>query len=506
MITAWKALSMKTLSNGVNFFKKHWYFIIIVFILAVGIVSRFEAYLLNRQLYADEASLVCNFFEHMGFLWVFESLNHWQLAPPLFLIIIKILTICFGTSEYVFRLFPFVASICSVPAFYFLSKRILKSKHSVLLANFLFCTHFVLLQYSVEIKQYSTDILLSMLVLLWLPAIKTDNLDKWQIARYSIIFTLLCFLSQPVMFLLFGFILYNLLQNFRNFKICTIAVMPLVCMLVYKFSMPIELRNFMNHHWNCIEYGFLSFKSFKNILIGNYWFFQKNANYMVILYPFALAGLFVIGVKKSKINRILLLSIFGALLASALKLYPVANRTALYLFPYIFIFIASCFDFEFFNKKINKVFSATIVFTVVFAAIFFQLKVFSKNRLFYLENISQSRKMISTLQANYKVNEKIIMEPGFKSTLFYYYSNRLNFYPETKNIIIMDIYGDNLNFNQINSLSSNEFYWVLAQNKTEVNKNLQSWIDKQEIFYKIRFGFDDYIYKIRPAKQELPNI
>ena len=31
--------------------------------------------------------------------------------------------------------------------------------------------------------------------------------------------------------------------------------------------------------------------------------------------------------------------------------------------------------------------------------------------------------MISTLQANYKVNEKIIMEPGFKSTLFYYYSN-----------------------------------------------------------------------------------
>ena len=70
----------------------------------------------------------------------------------------------------------------------------------------------------------------------------------------------------------------------------------------------------------------------------------------------------------------------------------------------------------------------------------------------------------------------------------------------------MDIYEDNLNFNQINSLSSNEFYWVLAQNKTEVNKNLQSWIDKQEIFYKIRFGSDDYIYKIRPAKQELSNI
>ena len=120
--------------------------------------------------------------------------------------------------------------------------------------------------------------------------------------------------------------------------------------------------------------------------------------------------------------------------------------------------------------------------------------------------VSTELALISKDVPNYKVNEKIIMEPGFKSTLFYYYSNRLNFYPQTKNIIIMDIYEDNLNFNQINSLSSNEFYWVLAQNKTEVNKNLQSWIDKQEIFYKIRFGSDDYIYKIRPAKQELSNI
>ena len=123
----------------------------------------------------------------------------------------------FGENEFSFRLIPFIAGIFSIFVFYYLSKIVLKTKPAIILANFLFSINFLLIRYTSEFKQYGTDILIFMLVLIWLSkAPKLQNPDFKTILKYSLLFLILFLTSQPVIFLLFGFILYNALSCIKQ--------------------------------------------------------------------------------------------------------------------------------------------------------------------------------------------------------------------------------------------------------------------------------------------------
>ena len=93
------------------FLIKYWYFILICFILLLSAAFRIEVYFLDRQFWPDEAALAANVVDNNGFLWAFLPLNYFQIAPPLFLILTKIITSFFGASEMAFRFLPFLASL-----------------------------------------------------------------------------------------------------------------------------------------------------------------------------------------------------------------------------------------------------------------------------------------------------------------------------------------------------------------------------------------------------------
>jgi len=131
-------------------------------IICFGIILRFIQYLYNRSLWFDEAMLTFNIINR-SFSELFQPLNYGQAAPFGFLIIEKLLIRTFGNSEYVLRLFPFLCGIISVFLFcrvavYYIEKR------AVPIALGLFAISGPLIYYSSEVKQYSSDVTIALLL------------------------------------------------------------------------------------------------------------------------------------------------------------------------------------------------------------------------------------------------------------------------------------------------------------------------------------------------------
>ena len=81
----------------------------------------------------DDASLAMNVI-HRGFFGFFETLEHVQKAPPLFMMSTWIIYKLFGIHEFSFRFIPFIASIVSLFLFWKVAEKYLCNK--ILISDF----------------------------------------------------------------------------------------------------------------------------------------------------------------------------------------------------------------------------------------------------------------------------------------------------------------------------------------------------------------------------------
>lgn len=126
-------------------------------LISLGIIIRLYHFLLNRSLWLDEAMLSNNIINR-NFMQLLEPMDQRQVAPIGFLYVQKFLTIMFGTSEYVLRIFPLIAGILSVILLYCLLRKIGNEKLAFIgLSLFIFGKF--LIYYSAEAKQYNIDVL-----------------------------------------------------------------------------------------------------------------------------------------------------------------------------------------------------------------------------------------------------------------------------------------------------------------------------------------------------------
>lgn len=486
-----------------GFFKKYWYFIIIGLILALSLLFRFETYILDRQLWFDEIALAVNFFEHSGFFWVFHHLNHCQVAPPLFLGCVKFLITVFGKSDMVFRFLPFLASVLSVPVFYILSKMLLKSKTAIIFANFLFAINFSLIFYGSEFKQYSSDVLIFMLTLLWLSKQNLQNIGFVRVLKYTLIFSILFLFSQPTIFLLFGFFIFNFLKNPKNLKNYLIPILPIAIAIFYKISMPHSLSTVMAEYW---RFAFISPDTFIGILKENLNFFFLHIKCLKFLSPLILIGfiIFVLN-KKTPIARILLLSFLGCILANILHFYPCVQRLILFTFPFVTIFIAACFDFEFKSNKINKILLPSVIFFVFLFLMLFQMGIICKERTNKALGLITVRDISLILKENFNNNEDILIIPSSNKIYYDYYSNVLDIDINKNNIVaINDIKNLDTVLNKIDNKKSCWIFltsdYTLEPSEAFVSKYLKS-NSNIIVLYKISFTalkhYPSSLYKIR---------
>jgi hypothetical protein len=133
--------------------------------LAAGTVFRLGRYADNRSLWLDESFLAINL---TGRSWseLFGSLDYLQTAPAGFLVAVKSSVWLLGDGEFALRLVPLVSSILALFLFHAVVRRVLPPV-AALFALVLFASSPVLLYQSSELKQYSSDVAVSLLIV-WL--------------------------------------------------------------------------------------------------------------------------------------------------------------------------------------------------------------------------------------------------------------------------------------------------------------------------------------------------
>lgn len=191
-------------------------------IIALGIVLRLVLLVQNRNLIIDEANIVRNLNER-SFAELLKPLFYDQFAPPLFLFISKCSMLCFGAYEWAFRLFPFLCSIANLFLFYALLKKANVGK-AIFYPLFLFATGMIYVRYATEFKQYSSDITVSLSLILL--ALKFDIVTHSKV-KFFVIWLLAgsvaIWLSMPSVFVLAAVGLYYFAQaqQHKNLKLLT---------------------------------------------------------------------------------------------------------------------------------------------------------------------------------------------------------------------------------------------------------------------------------------------
>jgi hypothetical protein len=229
-------------SSVSSIYDKYFAIVASVIIISLGILLRIIVFAGNRNLILDEVNLAFNINER-NFTELLQPLSYNQFAPPLFLLISKGATIFLGTSEQVYRLFPFLCGIISVPLFYILLRK-LGIALSFFYPLFFIATGLIYVRYGTEFKQYSSDILVTIGILLL--ALRVDPL-KTQPAIFIAIWTVAgiigILLSMPSVFILSGVAVYFLVKSWHERKKAAMAIVFLVCIvwtiqfLIYYFAL-----------------------------------------------------------------------------------------------------------------------------------------------------------------------------------------------------------------------------------------------------------------------------
>jgi len=323
--------------------------ILVVSLLGFGIASRTALYFWNRSLWLDEAMLALN-VTHRTYAELLQPLDYNQRAPFGFLLLERLAVDVFGNSEWSLRFFPFFCGLVSLALFSRLALRVLPSAVA-LFALSLFVVSPTLIYYSAEAKQYSSDVIVA-LVLYTIAISELPQRLSWTRALVLAVVGLAAlFLSHPAFFVLAGLgSLWAISAiHVRDWKgLALLASCGLVWFMLFGMLSYRELSRspILIEYWEQ-RHGFIpvppsSFTEARQLFET---FLAVFENPLGFAFPGFAAFLFLAGTidmftRDRKLFFIILSPIPFVLLASALHMYPFSERLLLFMVPCLLIGIA----------------------------------------------------------------------------------------------------------------------------------------------------------------------
>jgi len=134
-------------------------------VVFAGLAARLWQYLGNASFWIDELALVDDVLHIPLRALLVRPLPLDQIAPPAFLAALKASSVWLGAGEPALRLFPFACALASVVLFAALARRVLPPWTAVFAAA-IFALLPLLISWSASVKQYSTDVAVSIAVIL----------------------------------------------------------------------------------------------------------------------------------------------------------------------------------------------------------------------------------------------------------------------------------------------------------------------------------------------------
>ena len=316
--------------------------------IAYGIIIRIAQYISNRSLWGDEAYIALNIVNR-SYLELLQPLDYDQAAPPGFLWVEKLAVQLFGNNEYSLRLFPLIAGIVSLFVLYQLGKWT-GSAIALPVALILFASLKYPLYYATEVKQYSSDLMIGLLLCLLLIPLQNKILKNSKVLLLGFLGIAAMWFSHTAIFVLGGIELASLItSSVQKRKSIIFNRLPAYLIWLIGFA---------------LYYYLIIAKSFKNEALQTAWspeypksifdllwlldsfgrFFHKPLGFGSIADGIAIFA-FVVGCivlyRNKRIKLLVLISpVLATLTAAYLHKYPFRTRLILFLTPYFILIIA----------------------------------------------------------------------------------------------------------------------------------------------------------------------
>jgi hypothetical protein len=313
--------------------------------VSIGLLFSIIQLLNNRSLWLDEAMLAISIIDRNS-LGLLQPLDYFQVAPVLFLQLVKITGLIFNYSEIGLRIVPFIFFNISVYLIYKITKLKFNNSFYSLVAVSLFVFNPFMLYYSAEIKQYMADVF-SILLMYYIYI----N-EKRMFIKLSITGSILLFLSsiQPLILSSLGLILLIESVIYKKYtinKIIPVFLAWFVSFVIYYFAIVHNNphKDEMLFFWTTVGGGFPE----KNILSLGYYLFFFNKLFLhfsiygilgVALVFLSLWGIISLCLKKQfEFLILIILPITLHILLSSFNIYPFNGRLILYLVPLLILSI-----------------------------------------------------------------------------------------------------------------------------------------------------------------------
>lgn len=321
-------------------------------IIGIGIVLRVTQFLYNRSLTEGEAPLALNIIQR-SYAELLKALDYVQAAPVGFLMMQRFLVELFGNSEYALRILPLIAGIVSLFLLYEIARKTL-SKEATLIALILFAVGDHLIYFASEVKQYSSDVTITLLIILMAIYVFNKNFNVKYILLFGFVGAISFWFSHPAVLTFCAAAIVLLLSIIRRKKRQNFAwlfVAGAIAITSFSINYVISLESLSRnkeflHFW---QHSFMPFppsslsdiKWFGYVFLRTFKFPVGLSIYELFLAVLSfLIGCIIMFYKKRKILALLLLPIILTLIASGLQKYPFEGRLLLFITPSMILIIA----------------------------------------------------------------------------------------------------------------------------------------------------------------------
>ena len=442
--------------------REKFYKLALISIFAAGILLRIFVYCRNISFFFVVASIALNLI-NKSYLELFKGLDYLQVAPPGFLILSKFILNIFNPKidyirDLLLRFFPFVFSCLSLLVFYKFSKNFIKDKKTLLFASTLFAFNPCAILYAAQLKQYSLELLVSVVLMSLFYRIIITN--KIRIADFVLIPLSMWFSLSSLIISASGFIILLFKKSFNFIKLLPAYLLSFV--VFYFFSLKsIKQVNYAGmYHWWSTGYGFFDLRHPMRLFIrfGELFSFDKtSAECLGIFFIFLILFSLIFSKKFNLLSKVFLsLPILITIILSGLSLYPIEARLILFLLPSFSIIIALNDDWKLRDWLIS--FFCIASFS---ASIYYSINPYK----FY----TSSREVVRWLKNHYDGKSEIILDNSW---------HRYGYYLQDYNNIRLlnsscSPYGD-LCKSELESLNPGTYYMLVQGNPIDkLPKNIE---------------------------------
>ncbi|MCZ4222989.1 glycosyltransferase family 39 protein [Pedobacter rhodius] len=465
-------------------------------IIVLGVFLRLYHYFINRSLWLDEGYLTSSLLNFNFQQLVTKPLDYQQKAPIGFLLIVKLFLNIFGYNEYGLRIVPLLSGLLSILIFIPVTKYFLKST-GILVAVAILCISPAFVYHSVEIKQYSTELLCSILSFYLFIKYRTQNGFK-EIIIWSLGGGIILWFSFSAIFILGGISLglsvYYLITKqwnilFRSFIPFITWLVSFILLFVFFINktpdaewvinwfrfygdfMPLPPKSVSDLSW--------FFKSFYRMLdypMGLLWDFFESGTQTHSYVPFIKmpflpfiflgAGIYFCFKKSLQNFNVLVFPLLLVLLASGLELYPLTERFWLFLTPILMIFIGMGLDCLIKRKPLKII----IVILLLISPVIQSFQSIRNSAAFYKHKKSYQKESFDMINKEFKAGDAVYVYwnelPGFKvySNLKKYKFNAIEGQDFRWNSANLADYNTNLS-SDFKKFKNNKRVWVIFNNK-----------------------------------------